>query len=570
MKKVSILTIFILLTALLLTSVAAVSPRQEQSPNQFNLCGFPLSYRTRQVSHPWVPWEPRPVVGPQKTLVLMVEFSDVKLRSSTDKLANMVEAVKKWFEESSYGKMTIDYYMYPYPVTLPRPYSYYGSPASGAQRGDDPKKIVEYYVSVFTYIYRKTDLDFGEYTHIILIHAGGDEAVTDNANDIWSHCYCLGPAVKKLPPQALEELKGLLYLPDRSGGWHAIYGVETVSEEEDMHVMIHEFTHSNGIPDLYVYAEDGYSKGSEAGFWSNMDAGAFIGADIDGWSKYILGWVEPRIYTIPVNDEVELYTLDNTEGLKAVLVNIPGDPNHYYFIHARRRAGHDVNLPGEGVLVFKVDKTLPKTVEDNFMVKFYDANPNTPEACKQWENDFNMWSMCVKLDAPFNDHKTYKWRKFVLNFENPVFWSEEDKFGIRVLSYDESRGVFKIRLASSPEALGGKGAVTTTTTTTVTETHVSTVTTSIAGTVTTVTGTVTSVRTITTAVAPKPAGGDVWVFIILVIAVLIAAAFVISVRRRAAPPPPPPPSVSYQYCPVCGAPLYPGVRYCWRCGAKVG
>ena len=175
----------------------------------------------------------------------------------------------------------------------------------------------------------------------------------------------------------------------------------------------------------------------------------------------------------------------------------------------------------------------------------------------------------MKLDAPFNDHKTYKWRKFVLNFENPVFWSEEDKFGIRVLSYDESRGIFKIRLASSPEALGGKGAVTTTTTT-VTETRVSTVTTSIAGAVTTVTGTVTSIRTITTAVAPKPAGGDVWVFIILVIAVLIAAAFVISVRRRAAPPPPPPPSVSYQYCPVCGAPLYPGVRYCWRCGAKVG
>lgn len=474
----------------------------------------------------------------------MVEFSDVKLKVSASKVAKMVETMKKWFEESSYGKMTIDYYIYPYPITLPRPYSYYGSPAPGAQRGDEAERIAEYYITVFAHVYEKTEIDFGDYSHVILVHAGGDEAVTGNPNDIWSHCLCLGPAVKKLPKEVLEKFKGLLYLPDREGGWHAIYGVETVSEEEDMYVMIHEFTHSNGIPDLYIYASDGYPKGSEAGLWSNMDAGAQIGVDIDGWSKYILGWIEPKVYEIPVDVEVELYTLDNWEGLKAVLVKIPGDPDHYYFIHARRRAGHDSNLPGEGVLVFKVDRRLPRTVEDRYMVRFFDANPETPEICGRWRGDFNMWSICVKLDAPLNDHKAYSWGRLVLNFENPVFWDGGDGFGVKVLSYDESRGVFKIGLASSPEALGVKEAVTTETTATT--------------------------RTSETAEAEAEGRGPgIWPLILFLIAALIAAAFAASIRRRARPPPPPP-SITYSYCPYCGAQIYPGVRYCWRCGARVG
>ena len=512
--------------------------------------------RPLQMGHPWVPWEPRPVLGPQKTLVLMVEFSDVKFKSSPHSVVRMVEAVKEWFEESSYGKMTVDYYLHPYPITLPRPYSYYGAPKAGAQRGDDPKRILEYYITTFNLVYKKTDIDLANYTHIILIHAGGDEAVTSNPNDIWSHCFCLGPVVKKLPTETLEELKGILYLPSKKGGWHAIYGIETISEEEDMLVMIHEFAHSNGVPDLYIYASDGYSKGSEAGFWSNMDAGAMIGADIDGWSKYILGWVEPKVYTIPVNDEVDLYTLDNLEGLKAILVKIPGDPDHYYFIHARRRAGHDVNLPGEGVLVFKVNRMLPKTIENNFMVKMFDANPNTPKKCIQYLNDFDLWSMCIKLDAPLNDNKTYRWGRWTLSFRNPVFWSEEDGFGLKVLSYDEERGIFRVKLASSLEALGGK-AVTTITTTTSTKTE-----------------TRTTITTISVTPRSVSGGASVWFFIVLLITMLIAAAFIVSVRRRekipvSPPPPAAPMKIVYNYCPVCGARLYPGVRYCWRCGTPL-
>ena len=494
-----------------------------------------LNYRLEQDKHPWIPWEPRPVVGVQKALVLMVEFSDVKFRKSLSDVEEMLDAVRSWFYASSYGRMILDYTVYPRPITLPKPYSYYGAPEPGAQRGDNPEKIVEYYLTITDYVLEKTQIDFGEYSHVIVIHAGGDESTTGNPNHIWSHCLCFGPAIRNLSEDSLREFAGLLYLPSRDGSWRAIYGIETVSEEEDMNIMIHEFTHSMGVADQYIYGRDGYSKGSEVGFWSNMDAGAFIGVDIDGWSKYILGWIEAVEYSIPVDEEVELYTLDSKHEPKAIKVDI--NDEEYYFIHARRRDAIDSRLPGEGVIVFKINRMLPRTVEDNFMVRLFDANPRTPD-CTQYEDDFATWSVCVKLDAAFNEGRAYEWGRFHLNFKNPRFWSEEDGFGVEVLSYDEELGVFKIRLFSSP--VEGGGTVETTTT---------------------------SMDRAETA-AREPSEGvriSSWTIIITLIMVLMAASFIISMRRRSRP------HTSYMVavCPICGARVYEDSLYCWRCGAKL-
>ncbi len=528
-------------------------------------------YEVKQVEHPWVPWKPRPVTGVQRTLVLMVEFSDVKFRRSLADIEEMMEIVKNWFTASSYGRMTIEYTIYPEPITLPRTYSYYGAPEPGAQRGDNFKKIAEYYLTITDYVLRKTDIDFGEYNHVIVIHAGGDEAVTGNPNDIWSHCLCLGPVIRSLPESTLRQFAGILYLPTRDGGWHAIFGIETVSEEEDMNVMIHELTHSMGIADQYIYAKDGYSKGSEVGFWSNMDAGAFIGADIDGWSKYILGWIDVVEYTIPVDEEIEIYTLDSDGEPKAVKVNMPENEEEYYFIHARRRNLIDAQLPGEGVVVFKVNKMLPRTVEDNFMVRLYDANPQTPD-CTQFEDNFATWSVCIKLDAPYNLGKTYEWGRFTLNFENPRFWSDKDKFGVEVLSYDEGSGRFRIRIFSEkpvqqPETGGEEEEEVTATTTTITVTE--TVTTTVEGEVRTVTQTITLTTTITKkAEAPVEAEGGInlWTLLLVLIVVLMAAGFIASMRRRRPPPPPP---IMIASCPVCGAQVYEDSLYCWRCGKRL-
>ncbi len=566
MERQPILAILLLISLILLGTATAYTAGIQE-------------YRVGQEEHPWIPWEPRPVTGVQRTLVLLVEFSDVKFRKSLADVEEMMEVVKNWFETSSYGRMTLDYTIYPEPITLPRAHSYYGAPEPGAQRGDSSRKIIEYYLTITDYVFRKTNIDFGEYNHVIVIHAGGDEAMTSNPNDIWSHCLCLGPAIKKLPEATLEQFAGILYLPTRDGGWHAIYGIETVSEEEDMNVMIHELTHSMGIADQYIYAKDGYSKGSEVGFWSNMDAGAFIGADIDGWSKYILGWIDAVEYTLPVDEEVEIYTLDSNGEPKALKINIPENDKEYYFIHARRRNLIDTQLPGDGVLVFKVNKMLPRTVEDSFMVKLYDANPGTPD-CSQFEDNFGAWSVCVKLDAAYNTGRTYEWGRWVLNFENPRFWSDKDKFGVEVVSYDEDAGRFRLRLfgeqrAPKPETgeegeeEGGGEVTVTTTTITVTET----ITTTVEGEARTVTTTqtVTITTTVTREVEAREErreepGIDLWTILVAVIIVLMAAGFIVSMRRRRPPPPPP---VMTAVCPVCGAQVYADSLYCWRCGKRL-
>lgn len=105
-----------------------------------------------------------------------------------------------------------------------------------------------------------------------------------------------------------------------------------MAEEDTPSVMMHEFTHSMWIVDLYVYGKDGYNAGSGVGVWLNTDLRPFLDptVDIDRWSKYLLGWVEaPEVnrdkgYTIHISDKP-----DESHGLL-----IPINEKKYYFIHA--------------------------------------------------------------------------------------------------------------------------------------------------------------------------------------------------------------------------------------------
>jgi len=99
----------------------------------------------------------------------------------------------------------------------------------------------------------------------------------------------------------------------RDGRGHLISGIQTVAEYDFPSVMAHEFTHSMWIFDHYVSGRDGYSAGNEVGVWTNMDYGDKLDppVDIDGWSKYLLGWVEA--VTVERDGEYTIHTLDKPD-----------------------------------------------------------------------------------------------------------------------------------------------------------------------------------------------------------------------------------------------------------------
>jgi M6 family metalloprotease-like protein len=412
--------------------------------------------RTESKPSSVTPWKPRPVLGPQNTLVLLIDFSDIRFRSSLGEVRYLVDVVDQWFRRSSYGKMYINYTIYEDALTLPGAMSSYGAPQAGNERGDDAARGQAYISDALDLLMSQTNLDLEQYEHVVLMHAGGDEAESGNPNDIWSHCDCVGPIADENPSQEASWV-----ITDDSGAiTHAFWGISTFSEDEHWAVFAHEFTHSLGVSDLYIYGADGYSEGPGVGFWSNMATGAFLDppADIDGWSKYILGWIDATIVDSP-QGEYTIYTLDSAQEPKALLVKISGNEDEYYFLHARRKAGADAALPSEGVIVFKINRWRETSLRGEELALLYDANPDSPPECSNYSGQGR--ELCEPLDAPYNEKgKQYHFSFYDLSanllLNDDGCWDESTRIGFRVQpSADDA---FRVTLGASPQEVGTTGA----------------------------------------------------------------------------------------------------------------
>ncbi|MEM0350007.1 MAG: hypothetical protein QXD24_07510 [Candidatus Caldarchaeum sp.] len=509
-----------------------------------------------------------PFLGAQPTLVILVQFTDVKLSITRAQAEQIVKIVDDFVRTASYGRTWLEYTIHPRVITLPKPMSHYGAPAQGAQRGDDNQRILEYHLTTIQLV-KRDGVDLSQYKHVIVIHAGKDEAVGGTANDIWSHCSCVLPKVlyfwieqggfdaveSGLKKQGYDWVVELFMHRTPNGEGRLLSGIETVAEYDFPSVMSHEFTHSMWISDHYVYEKDGYSAGSEVGVWSNMDYGAFLDppVDIDGWSKYLLGWIEA--VTVERDGEYIIHTLDKPDEPHALL--IPINDKEYYFIHARRPVKNDAALPGPGVLIMKVNKFKIKNAEgEPFMVQLFDANPDTPNECEQYAGQSrdprSFMSLCVKFDAAFYSHEGYSnsWAfktlggtrgTYQIDLANSEYVTEEG-FRISVESFDEGGGVARIRVSLGGQPHDGEGGETTVTTVTRTVTGTATET---LYTTTTVVGTQTRtvVVTVTTAQLPHSTGEEYTSIAIILAALLFTMAIIAMGRRRprTAPPPPPPP-----------------------------
>lgn len=379
---------------------------------------------------------------------MLVQFPDVRFRSSLSTIQTLMKNIDGWFRTSSYGKMYINYTINEKILTLPRTMASYGAPTPGAGRGDDPDRL-DAYLSDSLKLISQSDLDLKNFKHIVIIHSGDDEAAASgNPNAIWSFCACEGPYADENPKEASWKLT------DKSGRiTHVFWGISTFSENDLPSILIHEFSHSLGVTDLYIYGSDGYSVDSGVGFWSLMDTGPMLNppSDLDGWSKYILGWINP-VTIDSYQGEYTIYTLDSAKDPKALLIKIrSASPNEYYLVHARRKIGTDAGLPSEGVVVFKIDATREKSYRGQELAKISDANPATPRECSNYSGVGE--TTCQAVDAPYNENgKRYSFKfsslsiRIVLN--NDIFWDRTLRMGFGVQSVGDD--AFKIKFTATP------------------------------------------------------------------------------------------------------------------------
>jgi hypothetical protein len=129
-------------------------------------------------------------------------------------------------------------------------------------------------------------------------------------------------------------------------------------------VFAHELGHAFGLPDLYD--TDGGHSG--AGSWDLMASGAWgcSGATpaqpchMGAWTKSVLGWVD----VVPVDPGMDLgsVTLPPVESSGTVYrVDSQDGSGDYFLLENRQRLGFDLQLPEEGIFVWRIDESVVTT-----------------------------------------------------------------------------------------------------------------------------------------------------------------------------------------------------------------
>lgn len=312
----------------------------------------------------YLPWKPWSVMGPQRTIVLLVEFQDVKHQTAPQFLDEKIAAMNEYYKASSYGVMSVEADIVDHWESLPQKARYYGAATYGS--GD-----VNYEQFLFDAItVWKPKVDFSRYDYLVTVFAGPSERVADDPDLLATGVpgYYVSPGHVEKPFQ--------IFVP---GGERYYWGWAVLSELDPIGVFVHEFGHVLGLPDLYDIAYVDWF----VGYWSLMEAGEWLPnktglgpSDLDAWSKIHLGWLGYETVTpSQLADGVKLtiYSLDQREGLRAV--KIPLSEDTYYLIESRRRSGLDVNLPNEGVIVSFVNSSAP---HGRGPVRVVNSHPSMP------------------------------------------------------------------------------------------------------------------------------------------------------------------------------------------------
>jgi M6 family metalloprotease-like protein len=165
--------------------------------------------------------------------------------------------------------------------------------------------------------------------------------------------------------------RGGIYWPHRSNlnykgkRWSYFICPEGGDRMASISVITHEFGHMLGLPDLYARPETPGAEG--VGVWCTMSTGH--GNDgkplhFSAWCKEQLGWLTPTIIDPEFRQKLILSPILNstTECFKVL---VRRDGSEYLLLENRISRSFDKNIPGEGLLIWRVVDGRPLLEESH-------------------------------------------------------------------------------------------------------------------------------------------------------------------------------------------------------------
>jgi M6 family metalloprotease-like protein len=313
-----------------------------------------------------------PTTGTANVPVIMINFNDTDTSFTVNNFNLLLfgtntNSMRDYYEEVSYGEFSVS----PGPTGVLGWYiasdehEYYGkNDTNGYDKwpGDLVYEAVQAADDDVDFsIY---DMDNDGYVDVVnIIHQGTGEEFSGDDTDIWSHRWDLNSA-----EYFGYSHYGEYRTNDRNKNGNYVRVNDYVIQPEQLDegtqetvgVFAHEYGHSFGLPDLY---DTDYSSNG-IGDWSLMASGSWnyvseIGdrpAHMDAWSKYFLGWVNPKKVKSTLTNE----PITQAATTSDVYQLLSGNPlsGEYFLVENRQRANFDAGLPGDGLLIWHVDGNL--------------------------------------------------------------------------------------------------------------------------------------------------------------------------------------------------------------------
>lgn len=144
--------------------------------------------------------------------------------------------------------------------------------------------------------------------------------------------------------------------------WLPIFGYE------QQQIFAHEMGHAFGLP----HSSGGNGTAYDS-YWDLMSGGGncyqphpayfCVGDHTIGVHKDVLGWIpSERRYVAesPSDATIDLTRLaqPSDDGYLLAMIPIQGSTTHYYSLEARQRVGYDIRVPGDAVVIHRVDLSL--------------------------------------------------------------------------------------------------------------------------------------------------------------------------------------------------------------------
>lgn len=340
-----------------------------------------------------------PHTGSPKALVILVEFQDVKFKTS-DPVATFTHylkgaegedapeannayvtkgmvnygSVSQYFNDMSQGKFTPQFDIVG-PVTVSKNSAYYGGNAGKDTDVNLAQMIAEACKGVSDKVnFADYDQNNDGYVDLVyVIYAGYSESINGNSSD------CLWP---KSGTNAFYE-PGTNNLLKLNGKRICRYGINnelnatpTVEEEKfngmkllnGIGLFCHEFSHTMGLPDLYPTVKASRVDNQNPEYWDLMDGGeytysGYFPTPYSPWEMDVMGWTAP----IELGDEAKQVSL-NSYASDRTAYKINGKNDEYLLIQNIQTDGWWRGITkayNTGMLVWRIDYPYTTVSLDN-------------------------------------------------------------------------------------------------------------------------------------------------------------------------------------------------------------